>query len=85
MPATAVIPAPIAYNMFVAVKMFLVEFGHQGDSGLSVIDSPVFVYDLRDTSGMPGCHLWLKFTMSKSECSKQVVMTMNELAWNNGI
>ena len=72
MPAAAVIPAPIAYNLVVAVKKLVVEFlvGECSPTHSWYLHSPaIFEWSLSGIklSGW-GCS---SFTVKKLECSKQ--------------
>ncbi len=90
MPAAAVTPAPIAYINVVAVKKLVVGYLTQSPDPLpsgcdvSVVDfvilpghSICLFIELEARSG--------SFTLKKIECSKQALMHLNTLAWNNKI
>ena len=85
MPAAAVIPAPIAYIKFVAVKKLVVGFLPR------TTDRPIRVCVWLDRGILLEVVLQLildtesrTFTLRKLECFKQA-FAVNTLAWNNKI
>ena len=71
MPAAAVIPAPIAYIKFVAVKKLVVEFQAQGGVNLTVSYFLLCLFNLLDSIPLLGWGEARLFTVNKSECLKQ--------------
>ncbi len=90
MPAAAVTPAPIAYIKVVAVKELVVGY-------LALIpDPPLFLVVLCRLLSWPSFRRVVlvlygtgtrsgSFTLKKLECSKQALLHLNILAWNNKI
>ena len=87
MPAAAVIPAPIAYIKVVAVKKLVVGFVvcPAGLRALPLVTVRVCLFWV-DCVAL-GCRAGdaASFTVKKLECSKQALLPLNILAWNNDI
>ena len=74
MPAAAVIPAPIAYINFVAVKKLVVRFRRAGGGSLFDVTAPFARVSSAELPGgsLPRVPLGaVRFTLKKLECSKQ--------------
>ena len=69
MPAPAVIPAPIAYIIDVAVETFVVELYLLNHSIID--DDRVFSAEIMQEFAHVSCVVLLYFTLSESACSTQ--------------